>query len=488
MESTSTTPPGLKKVDRMVNGFLMDLAEMEPNRLDCVALEKLVMEVVRELGRTLMGEVMRRADENAPEVMVNGGQWGNRIVSKGTYTTKYGDVTLDRSGYQQSGRGKMLFPVDLRLGIVEGRYTPGVARTMAHGIAVMPAEEAEGFLEEVGLVTLSKSTFHRIPQDMSAVYERDRVEIDALVRAEWRPPAATFTVQAGMDGVMVSMDGEHTKPRGRKTDVPDLPRHERHYGVGPSGPATSDNKGGAPYHEASVGTLSFWDAAGECLETVYLARMPEYRKETLAADLEEELKMALAQLPAVQVAFASDGAPTHWEHLSGMQERLPDDVKPRSRQLLDFYHGAKYLFDAGKLVHGDTAEAIVVAEGMRSNLRHRKDGADVVIRSLRYHRDASTDEDARDTLGTIVDFFVDHRKHGRLDYKAAANDAFPIGSGATEAAAKSVVNVRMKRSGARYSSHGGQTILNFRAALLSRRLPLVMREVVSRYSANVLAA
>ena len=89
MESANTTPPGLKKVDRMVNGFLMDLAEMEPNKLDCVALEKSVMEVVRELGRTLMGEVMRRADESAPEVVVNGGQWGNRIVSKGTYTTKY---------------------------------------------------------------------------------------------------------------------------------------------------------------------------------------------------------------------------------------------------------------------------------------------------------------------------------------------------------------------------------------------------------------
>ena len=62
MKSANTNPPGLKKVDRMVNGFLMDLAEMEPNKLDCVALEKSVMDVVRELGRTLMGEVMRRAD------------------------------------------------------------------------------------------------------------------------------------------------------------------------------------------------------------------------------------------------------------------------------------------------------------------------------------------------------------------------------------------------------------------------------------------
>ena len=164
-------------------------------------------------------------------------------------------------------------------------------------------------------------------------------------------------------------------------------------------------------------------------------------------------------------------------------------MKTRSRQLLDFCHGAKYLFDAAKLVQGDTANATVVAEGWRSNLRHRKDGPDIVIRSLRYHRDdVASSADAREELDTIIDFLVDHRKHGRLAYKAAANDAFPIGTGTTEAAAKTVVNVRMKRAGARYESHGGQTILNFRTAVLSERLDLVMRELVSRYSAKVLAA
>jgi len=489
MESQADVRPKLKKVTRMVDEFLTELGEMGRNDLDAVALEKQVMEVVCELGRVLMTAVFRRADEDAPEVVVNGAQWGSRSVSKGTYVCKFGETSLHRSGYQQSGRGRVLFPLDLRLGIVEGRYTPGVVRVMAHGIAVMPAEEAEGFLAEVGVVTLSKSTFHRIPQDMSAVYERHRAEIEAVVRGESRVPEGTRTVQVGMDGVMVAMDGEHTKPRGRKTDTPAAPRHERHYGAAPAGPAASDDKGGAAYHEASVGTVSYFDVKGECLETVYFARMPEYRKEALAASLEEELKLVVAEHPDIQVALASDGALTHWEHLSGMQERLPDEVKTRSRQLLDFCHGAKYLFDAAKLVHGDTADATVVAEGWRSNLRHRQDGPDIVIRSLRYHRDdVASRADTREELDTIVDFFVDHRKHGRLAYKAAANDAFPIGTGTTEAAAKTVVNVRMKRSGARYESHGGQTILNFRTAVLSKRFDLVMRELVSRYSAKVLAA
>ena len=44
---------GLKKVHRMMSGFLTDLGEIAPNDLDCVALEAEVMVVVREVGRTL---------------------------------------------------------------------------------------------------------------------------------------------------------------------------------------------------------------------------------------------------------------------------------------------------------------------------------------------------------------------------------------------------------------------------------------------------
>lgn len=39
---------------------------------------------------------------------------------------------------------------------------------------------------------------------------------------------------------------------------------------------------------------------------------------------------------------------------------------------------------------------------------------------------------------------------------------------ATEAAAKTIVGSRMKRAGARFSQHGGQTVMLFRTVLLSR--------------------
>lgn len=475
----------MRKISSRAEEFLTDVGKTGPNELDCVELEKRAMEIVKELGLGLMKEVFRRADEVAPEVRVDGALWGNRQVTQGTYTVKFGTFKIDRSGYQQSGRGRVLFPMDVRLGIVEGRYSPGMARLMAHTIAQMPAEHGQSYLEEVGMGCVSSSTLHRIPHDMSAVYERDRHEIEAVVRGEWRPPEGTHTVQAGLDGFMIPMDGEHAKARGRKTEEPALARHERHHGPDAAGPADSDGKPGAAYHEASVGTLSFFDVERTYLGTLYLARMPEYRKETLAADVEAELTAVVQDCPGVQVALASDGALTHWEHLEGMQARLREGTE--SRQLLDFYHAAKYLFDAAKLVDNDEGTARVLAEGWRSNLRHRKDGPDIVLRALRYQRDVCTSDADRDELDTIVDFFSEHRRNGRLAYKEAVNDGFPIGTGPTEAAAKTM-SVRTKRPGARYDSHGGQTILTFRAALLSGRFDTTMREVINRYSAEVAAA
>ena len=486
MKTPSSGAKMLRQVGRMVDGFLAQLEETSPNDLDCLELERAALRIVLELGLSMMKEVVRRADEEAPEVVVHGARWGNRRVSKGTYVTKFGSLTHERSGYQQSGRGRVLFPVDLRLGIVEGRYTPSMARLMAQTVAQMPAEEGEGYLRELGIGQVSKSTLHRLPQDMAALYEDNRSAIEAVVRGESRVPVGTHTVQVGMDGVMVPMDGEDIRPRGRKTAKPEVARHERHYGAAASSPADDDGKAGRAYHEASVGTLSFFDVQGEYLATIYTARMPEYRKETLAQGLEEELSAVLQDCPTVQVALASDGAWTHWEHLDGMQERLPEGVP--SRQLLDFYHGAKYLFDAAKLVEPDEGKAMALAGTWRSNLRHRLDGAEIVIRALRYQRDACRSASTRDELDTIIAFLGDHFRSGRLDYKAAVNDAFPIGSGTTEAAAKTVVNTRMKRAGARYTPHGGQTILTFRTALLSGRFDVTMREIVKRYSAVVEAA
>ena len=72
----------VRRVGRMVEGFLTELQEMAPNELDCLELEREAMRIVVDLGAAMMKEVFRRADEEAPEVIVNNeGRWGNRKVA-----------------------------------------------------------------------------------------------------------------------------------------------------------------------------------------------------------------------------------------------------------------------------------------------------------------------------------------------------------------------------------------------------------------------
>ena len=72
-----------------------------------------------------------------------------------------------------------------------------------------------------------------------------------------------------------------------------------------------------------------------------------------------------------------------------------------------------------------------------------------------------------------------------MQYAEAARRHYPIGTGITEAAVKTIIGPRMKRAGARFSQHGGQTVMTFRAALLSHRFEALHRELHATYTNRV---
>ena len=66
--------------------------------------------------------------------------------------------------------------------------------------------------------------------------------------------------------------------------------------------------GPAGYQEVGCATLSFYDAAGERLSTVRMARMPEAHKATVKTMLAAELTAALQQRPHLRLVKLADGA------------------------------------------------------------------------------------------------------------------------------------------------------------------------------------
>lgn len=467
--TTSTSATRLEWKLRALDEFRRRVSETAPDDVDTVMLEEELRETLNAVGREVMAEVLARADTKAPTIEVRGERWGNRRETMGTYTTLFGEVKLERSTYSPGGGGKVIIPLELRLGMVERRYTPKVARILTHAIAVMTSQEAEGFLKEVGLAAVSRSTIHRLPQAVAARHEELRDALNQALRESDSIPADATVVQACLDGVMVPQDGEHARPRGRKTTAPKVARHETRYQRAPkSSPQDDDEEDGRAWHEAMVGTLAFWNAEGEHLRTIYIARMPESGHETVASELELELHAILRERPDLDVSFASDGDATQWQYLEGIAVALPHEERRTTTLNLDFWHAAGYVDAAAKAALEDESDARVQAEEWKTSLKEHVHGATRVLKSMRYFRDQLSGE-RREAMDGAINYLAKQAANGRMRYRSSRDLGHPIGSGPVEAAAKTLVDVRMRRSGARYDQHGGQTILNFRSALYSDR-------------------
>jgi len=473
--------------ERELAGFREEIRALKAEEMDLRRIEGEILERLKAVGREMVAEAMKRADTSAPEVEINGKRWGNRRLQAAMYQSIFGAVEIERSIYQQAGRGRVAVPMDLRLGIAEGAYTPMMARILSRGIAVMPEVEAAEFLGEVGLAVVSSSTLSRFPRALAARYERDRDAIETAVRLQDVIPEGTVTVQAGLDGGLVLQDGEHAKPRGRKTDSPEPPRYERHYGViSPGAPAANDGTEGRSWHEASVATLGFFDAEGKRLNTTYIGRMPEPGKATTVDLLEKELMAVVNERPDVNVVFASDGAASQWASLALIKSHLPETFTGHTMDLVDAFHVAEHGQQGANAIEGkDTPEARILAATWRETLKEKDDGAATVLRSMRAKLAFVETEGARKELQDAINYIANQNDLGRMQYAEAIRRHYPIGTGITEAGVKTIIGVRMKRAGARFSQHGGQTVMTFRTALLSGRFEALHRELHASYKSVV---
>jgi hypothetical protein len=119
-----------------------------------------------------------------------------------TYETIFGTVPLNPRGVSAVGAGgAWRCRWNLRLGMVEGTYTPRMARIATRALASVPEHEAADLLGEVGVATLSNSTIGRLGRAMAARYEQQRPVIAAAIREQHAIASQAVTVQVGIDGV-----------------------------------------------------------------------------------------------------------------------------------------------------------------------------------------------------------------------------------------------------------------------------------------------
>lgn len=404
-----------------------------------------------------LGEELARFDIDVELVLIDGAPHRRVLRCEETYFATSGPVRVERSLYSTRRPGeRAVCPLELRAGIVDGRWTPLAAQQAAFAVAHLTPQEAEDLFKRLGNMTPSKSSFDRLPKALGEVWEGQREEFERVLRIEEAVQPEAVTVAISLDGVLVPMkDGARAAKRAA------------------SEAAGKETRGPAGYQEAGCATLSFYDAAGVLLSTIRFARMPEQGKTTLKGMLLKELEHVLSQRPDLKVMKLADAARDNWTFLGGRD-------MPKGHELIDFYHGAGHLNAALAAAYGESSDRCRSQfEKLRHVLRHEVGGVEKVIRALAHLRDQHP---RRKKLATELRFFRRSRRRMRYAEMAAMN--LPIGSGIVEAACKTLAS-RHKRSGMRWRHDGGQAIFTLRSLIQSDRFDSGWRLLAGAYKTAV---
>jgi hypothetical protein len=164
-------------------------------------------------------------------------------------------------------------------------------------------------------------------------------------------------------------------------------------------------------------------------------------------------------LPACKdIIFISDGA--EW-----IKQWL-DRSYPNALQILDYYHAVEHLAQAvqGLLLPSDWLE-----KQRKLLLESQLEQVMENVKALKY-----LSVEKRDKL---LNYYEKNRY--RMDYKGYRDAGYCIGSGAIEAAHRTVIHQRMKRSGQRWSPTRAQQLLKLRVAFKSNRKQLVTETILN---------
>jgi hypothetical protein len=406
--------------------------------------------------REALGHELARCDLDVPQVEVEGERYDRVLRCETTYNSAAGPVRVARSLYRSPRGGRALCPLELRAGIIEGYWTALAAKQATWAVAHLTPQESEELFDLLGNMTPSKSTLDRLPKALSAHWEAKRPHFEAVLRKPETIPQEAVSMAVSLDGVMAPMkDGKRQAKRHKALAK----------GKAPSGPAG--------YQEVGCATVSYYDRLGERLLTRRMARMPEANKATLKRQLTAEVMGALSQRPDLHVVKVADGTADNWVYLG--------ETLPVGEEVLDFYHAVGHLSDALSAAYGEgTPKYQERLATLRDVLRDAPHGVDRVIEALgrlrsRYPR--------RQAIHKTIAYFREHRH--RMRYSDLRAQLLPIGSGVVEAACKTLVSQRLKRSGMRWRVPGGQAILTFRALCQSERFERAWPLLVETYKQTI---
>lgn len=161
-----------------------------------------------------------------------------------------------------------------------------------------------------------------------------------------------------------------------------------------------------------------------------------------------------------RLSVLGDGAEWVW--------RIAGEKFPQAAQLLDIYHAAEHLAAFGRAVVGEEGDLTTwLGPARRLLIGDGYAGAcEVVAQPI---TDPSARRRAAEASGAVLNYFAGHR--ARLGYAVRLRRGQVIGSGLVEGTIKEMVNLRMKRAGARWLAEHIGPFVEFKALSHSPEWP-----------------
>ncbi len=419
--------------------------------LDYAAVEAAIGDAVARMERAGHEVVLGALDVDRPWVVIGGARHARVGRCAATYYTMAGPVEVTRSLYREVGKrnGKVVDAVSLRAGVVDDGWLPRTAAAMAHQVQQVTSREAEEGARQVGRLPYSRSSFERVAHAVGSQYVAAHGDIEDALAEEYEIPAAAKSVSVSLDRVSVPMEEPRPRPPGRpKKGAPKRPVARN-------------------FRMAYCGTVTLHDENGEGLHTIRYGRMPQGDAENLCEGLAADVAALLAKRPDLRLSVLCDGAPEMWNVLGGHL----DELGVERHELVDLWHNVEKLGRAAAVIHGATA-----AEELRRwklRLLNSSRAAEAILDELkqsgREHVRVGESQPVHDAITYLAN------NGERMNYAKARRLGLPVGSGNVEATCKSLVEVRMKRGGARWKEETGEHVIQLRAVALSDRWDAAMK-------------
>ena len=453
-------------VDRLHLGFCEALASLDG---DFAAREGAALALANELVRRWTErELGRLSEAYGDEIVVDGRHYRRHSEGVRRYHSLCGAVEVRRSLYRQIGvhNGPTVVPLEIEAGILENA-TPALATSVTQSFASMPLRHYEAEMRAAHRRVPSRSTLERIGKRVGSQLHERLPSIEPALRAAVALPTGAHSISVGLDRTTIPM-AEPCELRRRRR------RRRKSYARKPPPPVT------VAFRMAYVATIAVHGRDARTLTSVRLAATANEGPDELLCRLGAELRCLLEQAPTLPVVVVQDGAPELWTLVEEWLRKL--DVR-MACGLIDRYHVDERLAASAAAVEKDVTKARRLLDRWRHALNHDSDGARRICRDLaralhgprKYENDFWPIDRGRvqwvdrHVVDGNLGYFLRHAS--KMNYAAARRRHFPIGSGVTEGACKSVIAARFKRSGQRWSETGASTCLLLRTLHLDARLP-----------------